>query len=58
MLDEWSRFSVALNDVNRSLGLADANPFVICEPIAAKLRFVHGVLPGAAFCNEVSSAWW
>lgn len=49
-LDEWSRFSVALNEVNRALGLADAYPFVISQPVADKLRFVHGVVKNAATC--------
>ncbi|MDX1451465.1 MAG: putative zinc-binding metallopeptidase [Oleiphilaceae bacterium] len=40
-LRHWDQFSVTLNELNRSLGLPDAYPFVITEHIADKLRFVH-----------------
>ena len=45
-LQHWDRFSVTLNEMNRSLGLPDAYPFVVTEEIADKLRFVHQVVTG------------
>ena len=32
---------MALNSLNRSMGLTDLYPFVLSEPAIAKLRFVH-----------------
>ena len=48
-LGEWMRFTIALNDLNRSMGLRDAYPFVINPVVVSKLRFIHGLLePGRA----------
>ena len=44
LLDDWLRLSVALNDLNRSMGLNDAYPFVLHDPVKQKLRFVHDVI--------------
>jgi hypothetical protein len=41
LVHEWSNLSVALNDLNRSMGLADAYPFVLSDIITEKLAFVH-----------------
>ena len=38
--DLWRSFSVALNELNRSLGLADAYPFVINEQVEKKLALI------------------
>ena len=44
-LDDWrARFIdliVRVNEIMRSLGIPDAYPFVITDPIAAKINFVH-----------------
>ncbi len=45
-LQHWDQFSVTLNELNRSLGLPDAYPFVITEHIGDKLRFVHEAVVG------------
>lgn len=34
-------FSIALNHVNRAMGLPDLYPFVLTPPVLEKLRFVH-----------------
>ena len=47
LLGDWARLAVALNALNRSLGLSDAYPFVLSPAAAEKLRFVHRVI-GAA----------
>ncbi len=44
----WVPLSVALNALNRSMGVHDAYPFVLSEPAVEKLRFVHQVIQRAA----------
>ena len=36
---EWIQLSVTLNELNRSLGLDDPYPFVLTDPVIAKLEF-------------------
>ncbi len=40
-LRSWDSVSVAMNALNRSMGLQDAYPFVLSETTLSKLRFVH-----------------
>ena len=44
LMTEWYRLTVALNSLNRSMGLLDAYPFAISDVVAAKLRFVHDLV--------------
>ncbi len=44
LVHEWSNLSVALNDMNRSMGLADAYPFILSSTITDKLEFVHSMV--------------
>ncbi len=44
----WVPLSMALNSLNRSMGLNDFYPFVLSEIAIAKLRFVHDVVAGEA----------
>lgn len=48
LLRDWVRLTLALNDLNRSMGLPDAYPFVLSGPATEKLRFVHRVVQTAA----------
>ncbi len=41
VLEDWVPVSFALNSLNRSMGLADAYPFVVPEPVVSKLLFVQ-----------------
>lgn len=41
ILDTWVEFSVILNSLNRSMGLADAYPFVLTQAVRTKLSFIH-----------------
>jgi len=41
LLNIWDGLAVTLNELNRSLGLADAYPFVITPGIADKLHFIN-----------------
>lgn len=43
-LDYWSKFTVVLNELNRSMGLNDAYPFVLSSTVIKKLSFVHQVI--------------
>jgi hypothetical protein len=37
----WNAVTLALNSLNRSMGMKDAYPFVLSAPVLEKLRFVH-----------------
>jgi hypothetical protein len=41
MVSDWYALTYAHNNLNRSMGLHDAYPFVLSDPAVAKLRFVH-----------------
>ncbi|PCJ27945.1 MAG: hypothetical protein COA96_01925 [SAR86 cluster bacterium] len=43
-LSKWSRLTIVLNALNRSMGLEDAYPFVLSALTLKKLRFVHGLI--------------
>jgi len=40
----WVPLAVALNSLNRSMGLPDPYPFVVPQPALDKVRFVHEVI--------------
>lgn len=44
LMAEWYRLSVALNSLNRSMGLPDAYPFAISSPVKEKLGFIHRLI--------------
>jgi len=41
LINDWNRLTVALNAMNRSMGLPDVYPFIISQMSLAKLRFIH-----------------
>ncbi len=43
----WTPLTLALNSLNRSMGLNDLYPFVLPEPAVRKIRFVHDLIDGA-----------
>ncbi len=43
-LRNWSRLAVTLNQLNRSIGLGDAYPFVITRRIEEKLNYVAAII--------------
>jgi len=47
-LRHWTRLTVVLNDLNRSMGMPDAYPFVLSPQVTNKLGFVHRVVAAAA----------
>ena len=44
MVNDWMRLAVGINALNRSMGLPDAYPFVLTDPVQKKLAFIHGVI--------------
>lgn len=42
----WTGLSVAVNEINRSMGLPDLYPFVLTPTVAVKLTFVHDCIHG------------
>lgn len=38
---QWLNLGIALNALNRSLGMLDPYPFVLTRPVVEKLRFLH-----------------
>jgi hypothetical protein len=47
LMTEWYALTVALNALNRSMGLPDAYPFAISATVKEKLRFVHELIHAA-----------
>lgn len=47
-LANWFSLTYVLNALNRSMGLADAYPFALSQPVLEKLRFIHQVVLNAA----------
>lgn len=46
LVERWKQLTLVLNALNRSMGLPDAYPFVLTEPVLEKLRLVHRVVSG------------
>lgn len=44
LFEDWCRLSVAMNALNRSMGLDDAYPFVISSAVLDKLRYIHHLI--------------
>jgi hypothetical protein len=49
LIAAWIALTVALNTLNRSMGLPDLYPFVLSERAIAKLRFVHETIEECTF---------
>jgi len=48
LITAWFPLTLALNSLNRSMGLPDLYPFVLVSDAIEKLRFVHSVLDPAS----------
>jgi hypothetical protein len=44
LLEDWVNLTIAMNALNRSMGLPDAYPFVLSQPVAEKLRVIHRLI--------------
>jgi hypothetical protein len=47
MAQDWVPLTLALNSLNRSMGMRDLYPFVLTDVALKKLRFVHEVIKAA-----------
>jgi hypothetical protein len=47
LIDRWIPLALAMNSLNRSMGLADFYPFVVSPAAAEKLDFVHQLVQSA-----------
>ncbi|RZL87901.1 MAG: hypothetical protein EOP82_24780 [Variovorax sp.] len=47
VIEQWLPVSQFINAMDRSLGSHDSYPFVVLEPVVAKLNFVHRVIHAA-----------
>lgn len=55
MIAAWFPLTIALNSLNRSMGLYDSYPFVLSARAVEKLCFVHGVVAGAVASARAAS---
>jgi hypothetical protein len=46
VMEAWAELTVALNCLNRSMGLRDLYPFVLSEPVVKKMEFISEVIAG------------
>lgn len=44
LVNDWQPLTLALNSINRSMGLSDLYPFVLNKPAIEKLRFIHDLI--------------
>lgn len=44
LLRDWMRLAIGINALNRSMGMPDAYPFVLTEPIRRKLGWIHQLI--------------
>lgn len=48
LIGSWFPLTYVLNNLNRSMGMADGYPFVLSSIAIAKLRFIHEIIAAAA----------
>jgi hypothetical protein len=46
VMETWAELTIALNCLNRSMGLRDLYPFVLSDPVIEKMRFISEVIAG------------
>jgi hypothetical protein len=56
LINAWFPLTLALNSLNRGMGLLDAYPFVLSERAITKLHFVHDVIERASTRSRASHA--
>jgi hypothetical protein len=55
IIGAWAELCIALNSINRCMGLSDTYPFVLSTPIVNKLEFIFEVISASsAGAAEVS----
>lgn len=48
LIRTWTRVSISVNLMNRSMGLRDAYPFVLNDPVTEKIRYIHELIETVA----------
>jgi hypothetical protein len=46
LIRAWVPLTLAINSINRSMGQPDLYPFVLSEPVFAKLNYIHALIRG------------
>lgn len=49
-LKNWMQLSIAMNALNRSMGMPDAYPFILNDTIQKKLQCIHAIVIGSEKC--------
>jgi hypothetical protein len=49
LIQAWFPLTMALNSLNRGMGLPDLYPFVLSEQVTAKLKFVHDMIESGSW---------
>ena len=44
LANAWTPLTIAINEINRSLGQRDFYPFILSEEILSKLEFIHTLI--------------
>lgn len=44
LFEQWTKFSIAINAIDRSMGLRDAYPFAPSLAVRRKLRLIHQII--------------
>ena len=44
IIDAWLPLTFAMNNLNRSMGYSDLYPFILSEPVIAKMQFIHEIV--------------
>ncbi len=52
IIGAWSELTIALNSINRSMGLHDTYPFVLSPPVISKLGFIFEVISAGSLEAE------
>jgi hypothetical protein len=52
VIGAWSELAVALNSINRSMGLPDLYPFVLSPAVVAKLQFIYQIVGNSASARQ------
>ncbi|MGC9944649.1 MAG: putative zinc-binding metallopeptidase, partial [Verrucomicrobiota bacterium] len=52
VLETWAELTIALNSINRSMGLRDLYPFILSQPVVDKLRFISQVIAGSGLSEK------
>ena len=56
IINSWAHISIALNSINRCMGLPDLYPFVLSPAVIEKLRFVFEVIASGAGKKAVAGS--